>query len=237
MAWNGWDYQIEGAGIGNPGEQPSTSVRPTGRLGAEVRQAFAEFLAENIVAAVWPVPSTGLRPPGSSAELLNVAEELLDPRLLAAELVRATVQVAAFHAGIPLPVARVMGQFAKDVFGSMVSPDPDAGKVRALQYVDLIFSAEDGSLLNNPALPQIAVEGTADVIDRLLGPDAPGSPSPAKPGRPPAPADAARPSAIPAHPAKQPPARPAAPGPPPQPSTAPHPHRHPRPPGPGFEIR
>jgi hypothetical protein len=44
-------------------------------------------------------------PPGSSAELFTVVTELVNPRLLAAELVRAAVQVAAVHAGIPPSVA------------------------------------------------------------------------------------------------------------------------------------
>jgi hypothetical protein len=193
-------------------------------LAAEVRQAFAEFLAEDIVAAVWPDPSAGLRPQASSTELLSAAEKLLDPRLLAAELVRATVQIAAFHAGIPFPVARVMGQVAKDVFVSLLAPDPDAPKVEAVQYVDFTLSAKDGSLINNPALREIVVGETADVIDRLLGADVPESPSRASP---------AGSTVTPAHPAGQPPARSDEPGPSPQPSTAPRPHRDPRP-GPGF---
>ena len=165
--------------------------------------------------------------------MLNLAKELLDPRLLAAELVRFTVQVAAVHAGIPLPVARAMGQAAKDVFKALVSPDPNSPKVRAVQYVDLTLSAKDGSLINSPALREIATGGTAGVVDRLLGPDTPSPASPPDPtGVPPSPAG--QPPASPAGPAKPPPARPGnEPRSIPQPSTAPDPHRHSRP---GFGI-
>jgi hypothetical protein len=169
VVWNGWS--VEGARIRDTYRQTDRTVRPTGRLAAEVRQAFAEFLAEEIVAAVWPVPSTGMSLPATNAEMLSLAEELLDPRILAAKLIEATVQVAAVHAGIPPPVARVMGQAAGKLFLQLVSPDPDARKVEAVQYVDLIVSAKDGSVLDSPALPQIAAGETADVINRLLGPD------------------------------------------------------------------
>jgi hypothetical protein len=174
LVWNGWTGAIEGVRIRNPDrpDRPTyASVRPTGSLAADVRQAFADFLAEGIVDAVWPVPSTGMGSPASSAELLTVAEELLDPRLLAANLVGATVQVAAVHAGIPPPVARVMGKAAQDLLVSLLSPDPDARKVEAVQYVDLTLSAEDGSLINSPALPERVVGETANVIDKLLDPD------------------------------------------------------------------
>ena len=160
----------------NVNTQAESTVRPTGRLVADVRRAFAQVLAEQIVAAVWPAPVTGMSSPASSAELLDVSEEALDPGLLAVEVVRVTVQIAAVHAGIPPVVARVMGQAAGDLFTELSSPDPDAGKVQAVQYVDLALSAADGSLINSPTLPQIVTEETANVIDELLGPKVPASP-------------------------------------------------------------
>ena len=126
VVWNDWTAEIGAVGMWDADAQTYDTVRPTGRRAAEVRQAFADFLAESIVDAVWPVPSTGMRPPASRAELLTVAEKLLNPRQLAGELVGATVQIAAVHAGIPPFAARLMGQAAKDWFASLSSPDPDA---------------------------------------------------------------------------------------------------------------
>jgi hypothetical protein len=184
LVWDGWPGEIEGVRVRNVNTRTYSSVRPTERLAADVREAFAHFVADGIVAAVWPAPGTGLGPPASSAELLNVTEELLDPRLLAAEVVRVIVQIAAVHAGIPPFVARVMGQAAGDLFTELLSPDPGASEVQAVQYVDFALSVEDGSLINSPALPQIATAGTANAIDKLLGPDAPESPSPSAPASP-----------------------------------------------------
>ena len=172
IVWDNRTGEIEGIRVRrwDPDRRTYASVRPTEQLAADVRQAFAHFLAEDIVADIWHVPSTGMCPPVRNAEVLTVAEELLDPRLLAAELVRVTAQVAAVHAGIPPPVARVMGQAAGDLFVQLLGKDSNARKVRAVQYADLTLSAEDGSILS-PPLAQIADAATADVIDKLLTPD------------------------------------------------------------------
>jgi hypothetical protein len=170
MVWDGWTGEVEGVRIERPDGRTYIDRRPAETLAAEVRKAFAHVLAEDIVAAVWPDPSAGMFPPASGAELLTVTEDLLDPQLLAARLVGAIVQVAAVHAGILAPVARVMGQAARELFLSFSGPDPNARKVQAVQYVDLTLSAEYGSLINSPALPEIATGETADVINRLLRP-------------------------------------------------------------------
>jgi hypothetical protein len=171
LVWSGRPGEIEGVRVWNVNTQRYSSVRPTESLAADVREAFAHFVAEDIVAAVWPASGTGVGPPASSAELLNVTEELLDPRLLVAEVIRVFVQIAAVHAGIPPFAARVMGQAAGDLFTELSSPDPDAPKVQAAQYVDFALSLEDGSLINSPALPQIATAETANAIDKLLSSD------------------------------------------------------------------
>jgi hypothetical protein len=191
LVWNDWPGEIGGVGVWNANTQsydsvwrtrtpptPGAPARPgtvEDRLAREVRQAFADFLAEEIRAAVCPAPRPeGMRPPGSSAELFTVVEDLLDPRLLAAELIRATVQVAALHAGIPQPVAGWMGQAAKNWFLSRSKPDPDASKVQAVQAaVDLALSAENGSVTNSPAVCKIAVDEIVGIVKRLLGPGAP----------------------------------------------------------------
>jgi hypothetical protein len=169
MVWDGWTGQVEVVRIESPDGKTYASRRPAETLAVEVREAFAHFLAEDLVAAVWPDPTAGMCPPASSAELLTVTEDLLDPQLLAARLVGAVVQVAAVHAGMA-PVARVMGQAARELFLSFSGPDPSARKVQAMQYADLTLSARKGSLPNSLALREIATGETADVINRLLRP-------------------------------------------------------------------
>ena len=210
LVWSGRADEIEEVRVRNVKTQTYSSVRPTERLAADIRGAFAHFVAEDIVAAVCPAPGTGIGPPASSAELLNVTEKLLDPRLLAAEAVRVIVQIAAVHAGIPPFAARVMGQAAGDLFTQLASPDPAAPKVQAVQYVDFALSAaEDGSLIDNPALPQIATAETVDAIDKLLGPAEPARPASTEPARP-ASTEPARPAST--EPAPSPaPAKPADP--------------------------
>jgi hypothetical protein len=195
LVWNARSGEIEEVRLRNVTTQAYSSVRPTERLAADIREAFARFVAEDIVAAVYPASGTSMGPPASSAELANVTEGLLDPRLLAAEVVRVTVQIAAVHAGIPPFVARLMGQAAGDLFTKLASPDPDASKVQAVRYMDFALSAaEDGSLTNSPALPQIATAEAANAIDKLLGPDAPAHPTPAARGNPMRAAAPARPT-------------------------------------------
>ena len=184
LVWSGWPREIQGARVRNVNTQIYSSVRPTERLAADVREAFGRFVAKDVVAAVWPASGTGVGPPASSAELPNVTEGLLDPRLLAAEVVRVIVQIAAVHAGIPPFAARVMGQAAGDLFTKLWSPDPDASKVQAVQYVDFALSVEDGSLINSVASPQIATAETANAIDKLRDPDAPASPASIEPASP-----------------------------------------------------
>jgi len=74
VVWNAWTGEIEGVRIRNPNTRTDNSVRPTGKLASDVRQAFAHFLADDIVTALWPVPGTGMCPPASSDELLTLAE-------------------------------------------------------------------------------------------------------------------------------------------------------------------
>jgi hypothetical protein len=94
LVWSGRPREIEGVRVRNVKTQTYSSVRPTERLAADIREAFANFVAEDIVAAVCPAPGTVIGQRASSAELLNVTEKLLDPRLLAAEVVRVFVQIA-----------------------------------------------------------------------------------------------------------------------------------------------
>src|SRR5579859_8125560 len=73
-----------------------------------------------------------------------------------------------WDAGIPPPVARGLGQAERDLFLSLVSPDPGARKVRDVQYRDFTLSAGDGTALDRPERLQIAVGNFADAISVLL---------------------------------------------------------------------
>src|SRR5579859_994626 len=68
-----------------------------------------------------------------------------------------------WDAGIPAPVARGLGQAERDLFLSLVSPDPGARKER-----DVTLSAGNGIALDGPERLQIAVGNFADAISVLL---------------------------------------------------------------------
>lgn len=166
---NAWTGEIVGVRIWNPDTRAYNSTRPTGANAAEARQAFARFLGT--AAAAWPGPGPGMQPPASGDELLALGEMLLDPRMLVVNLVGAAVQVAALHAGIPLLVAQAMGRLAGDEVGKLLGPDPAAGKLQALQVVDLTLSADNRAVIES-ALRE-TTDMTVDAIDKLLSPDDP----------------------------------------------------------------
>jgi hypothetical protein len=85
-----------------------------------------------------------------------------------------------WDARIPSPVARWLGQGERDLFHSLVSPDPGARKVRNVQHVDLTLSGEDVFVVDSPALPHIVVGKIADAINVLLVPARPDPFLPAK---------------------------------------------------------
>jgi hypothetical protein len=74
-----------------------------------------------------------------------------------------------WDAGIPPPVTRGLEQAERDLFPSLVSPDPGARKVLDVQNADFTLSGADGFVVESPALPQIvAVRKIADAIYVLL---------------------------------------------------------------------
>jgi hypothetical protein len=75
-----------------------------------------------------------------------------------------------WDAAIPRPVTRGLGQDARDWFRSLMSPGPGPRGLRDVQYAEFTLSAGGGFVVDSPALPQIAVGKTADVINVLLVP-------------------------------------------------------------------
>ena len=120
VVWYGGTGEVAGARVWNPKRQADRSVRPTGTFAVEVRQAFAQFLAEDIIAAIWPVPHAGMSSPASNSEMLNLAEKLLDPRILAAKLVEAkdlTDQgLAPTTPGMPAQIAHSVIEGSHEAF-------------------------------------------------------------------------------------------------------------------------
>ena len=178
---NAWSGEIEGVAVWDPQTWTWDVVRPTGKFAVEVRTTFANVIGEEIVNAIWP--GAGMRPPASREELLNMVEALLDPQFLILKLVQATAQVAALHAGFPLPIARLIGNLAQEICKGFLGQDPQAHRVQMAQWVDFAFSAEDGSWIGSSEPREIAT----DRITELLGPDGPSHPElpqPAPAGQP-----------------------------------------------------
>jgi hypothetical protein len=157
--------EIVGAGVWHPKSGTYKIVRSDGPFDARVRDEFAHLIAQDIAAALWPGPSTGMRLPAS------VAQALPDPQTLVIRLIGAIAQAAAIHAGFPPAVAKMVGQVAQDLSSKLFGQDPDARKMQVAEYLDFTFSYADGSRTDGPGLPEIGVDQAASVIDDLLGAD------------------------------------------------------------------
>ena len=84
--------------------------------------------------------------------------------------------------GMSSPATRKLGMAERDWFGSVRGPGPPGPhRVRDVQYLDFTLSAEDGFVVDSPALPHIAVDKTADEINVLLVPARPRDPLPFPP--------------------------------------------------------
>jgi hypothetical protein len=169
VVWNAWTGEIEGVAVWSPQTWSWDVVRPTGEFAGEVRAACASTIGEEIVNAIWS--GAGIKPPAGRDELLNLVEALLDPQILILKLVQATAQVAAIHAGFPLPVAHLVGNLAQQICKGFLGQDPKADRVQAACCVDFAFSAQTGSWIGSSGLRELATDQTTSAIDKLLGPD------------------------------------------------------------------
>ena len=140
-------------------------VRPAGEFAVEVRAACASVIGEEIVNAIWS--GAGIRPPAGRGELLKLVEALLDPQTLILKLVQATAQVAAIHAGFPLPVAHLVGNLAQQICKGFLGQDPKANRVQAARCVDFAFSAQTGSWIGSSGLRELATDQN-DVCNRQV---------------------------------------------------------------------
>lgn len=169
VVWNAWTGEIEGVAVWNPQIWSWDVVRPAGEFAVEVRAACASVIGEEIVNAIWS--GAGIKPPAGRGELLKLVEALLDPQTLILKLVQATAQVAAIHAGFPLPVAHLVGNLAQQICKGFLGQDPKADRVQAAQCVDFAFSAQTGSWIGSSGLRELATDQTTSAIDKLLGAD------------------------------------------------------------------
>jgi hypothetical protein len=170
VVWNAWSGQVEGITVWNPQTWSWNTVLPTGSSATEVRATFANMIGEEIANAI--LSGTGISPPASQDELFGVVEALLDRQVLILDLVQATAQVAALHAGFPPPIARLVGHIAREIGKDILGQDPQARRVQVARWAEFAFSAETGSWIGSSALREPA---TAD-ISGLLGSDGPHHP-------------------------------------------------------------
>jgi hypothetical protein len=134
--------EIKSVAVWSPGHG-YWAVRP-GRAQTDVIRDFAKQVAGEIVASARPA---GTNLPAEGAELLSLAQELTEPRLLLCRIVGVMAQIAAAHVGFPPVVAEAIGRLAGSLASRLTEPEPESPGMRALQYADVTFSvAEDLTL-------------------------------------------------------------------------------------------
>jgi hypothetical protein len=164
--------EIKSVAVWSPGHG-YWAVRP-GRAQLDVIHDFAQQVAGEIVASAWPAGTGaggagvgaagvgaagvgaagvgaagvgGTKLPAEGAELLSLAQELTEPRLLLCRVVGVMAQIAAAHVGFPPVAAEAIGRLAGSLASRLTEAEPESPGTRALQYADVTFSvAEDLTL-------------------------------------------------------------------------------------------
>lgn len=149
--------EIKSVAVWSPGHG-YWAVRPD-RAQLEVIRGFAKQVADGVVASAWPAGTgaggagvgaagvVGATLPAEDAELLSLAQELTEPRLLICRVVGVMAQIAAAHVGFPPVAAEAIGRLAGSLASRLTEPEQESPGMRALQYADVAFSvAEDLTL-------------------------------------------------------------------------------------------
>ena len=161
---NAWTGKIGGVGVWNPKTWTYDVERLTGPVEAKVQETFVRSAAQSIADAV-------TQPPTGTQQLFSLAEGALDPSILASKLAGAAAEVAALHAGFPLPAAQVIGRLTENAVRSLLPPGSAETTVGAVRCLDIGFSVVNGRLISSPGLREITVDQGTDAIDKLLGAD------------------------------------------------------------------
>lgn len=142
--------EIKSVAVWQPGHG-YWAVRPDGAQ-LEVIRVFAKQVADGVVASVWPggtgaggagVDLGGASLPAEGAELLSLAQELAEPRLLICRVVGVMAQIAAAHVGFPSLAAEAIGRLAGSLASRLTEPEPESGGMRALHCADVTFSVTE----------------------------------------------------------------------------------------------
>lgn len=102
---------------------------------------------------------------------LDAVEVLRDPRMIMPLTIAAVVQVAAVHAGIPIPMAKLIGDAAGKLGQRLLAAEPGRGRDTGVYYVD--FDYDTGTCRTQPDDPAIQKASRAsrgDAVGELIGP-------------------------------------------------------------------
>ena len=118
------------------------------------------------VGGVGAVGVGGANLPAEGAELLSLAQELTEPRLLVCRVVGVMAQIAAAHVGFAPVIAEAIGRLAASVASRLTEAEPESPGMRALQYADVTFSAA-GELTEYLGVGRVEVRSEAAAAQRL----------------------------------------------------------------------
>jgi hypothetical protein len=142
-----------------------------GRLSGAVRGAAIDTVTGALLGAV--IPGSGSTSLETVISALDKLEKLLEPRGILLVLINAAVRAIAIHAGLPLVIAALTGQFAENTVSGLLGPEdatdhPTAA--RLLKGAKIAACAEGGTLaegITDLFLAPAIKSGLKDATDRV----------------------------------------------------------------------
>ena len=142
------------------GDQPGCAWRqPVEVIGAVADRAFDQVRDEARGAGV----------------ALDAVEVLRDPRMIVPLTIAAVVQVAAVHAGIPVLIAKLIGDAAGNLGQRLLAAESGPDRDQAVRYVDFDYDYDTSTGIGrtrpeNPAIRRADRTSRHDAIGELLDP-------------------------------------------------------------------
>ena len=142
------------------GDQPGCAWRqPVEVIGAVADRAFDQVRDESRGAGV----------------ALDAVEVLRDPRMIVPLTIAAVVQVAAVHAGIPVLIAKLIGDAAGNLGQRLLAAESGPDRDQAVRYVDFDYDYDTSTGIGrtrpeNPAIRRADRTSRHDAIGELLDP-------------------------------------------------------------------
>jgi hypothetical protein len=176
------DARTRGAGPGSPDRLPHCRVvwDGAGEVGVWVangdQPGWAWRQPVEIIGAVADRAFDQVRDEARGAGMaLDAVEVLRDPRMIVPLTIAAVVQVAAVHAGIPVLIAKLIGDAAGNLGQRLLAAESGPDRDQAVRYVDFDYDYDTSTGTGrtrpeNPAIRRADRTSRHDAIGELLDP-------------------------------------------------------------------